>query len=254
MKPNPKYCAMRSRQTGFWRTARNISWCLTALLVSSIARGAYWQAELEDGRQIQVDPQTNRAVIQSAGGAATPLWDGVHRLSDGSVITVRSGLMVPNADVMALRRGEPAETAPPSSGTACDDLMLQACGLNDECAAAEPCDLARQLRILRRAPASTDSDQREWAELRCQQSLADPQLFPACAAAQSVAGAPCEELVTRVCGEAQRCAASEACQLAHQLLDFEKLADAGGRKDDLRDARRQCQQTLGQHAVFPPCR
>ena len=62
-----------------------------------------WQGRLQDGSRVEVDPRTNRPTVYNRQGVATQLWDGVHRLQDGSSITVRSGVMVPNTDVVQLR-------------------------------------------------------------------------------------------------------------------------------------------------------
>lgn len=245
---------VRSQDVSCRRSITRAVVCLTGFVLIGKVLGASWEAELEDGRQISVDPTTNRPVIQSDRNTGTPLWDGVHRLSDGTVITVRSGVMVPNEDVMTLRRGEIPEAEPRAFSAACNDLVLQACGLSEECAAAEPCNLAKQLRELASKQSPQESDQHEWAETRCQQGLTDPQMFPVCTATQAVMTAPCEKLVEWVCGKAQRCAQSEPCQLANQLHNLEQQAEAEGNQKHAQNTRQQCQETLGRHAFFPPCR
>lgn len=222
---------------------------------SAVVHAASWDAELQDGRQISVDPATNRPLIQSGSGSGTPLWDGVHRLSDGSVITVRSGVMVPNEEVLSLRRGEPAEPERPAEAgsVSCDALTLRVCGLHGECGASEACELARQLRTMRAHAGSEWAEDRNWAETRCEQALAAPEAFPVCAAAAET-DRPCEQLVEHVCGQAQRCAASRACNLAQQLLELELEASSQGVEEHAAQTRQQCQQMLGEHAFFPPCR
>ena len=230
---------------------------LTGLLLvcSGAPRAADWNAELEDGQGIVVDPTTNRALIQANGGEQTPLWDGVHRLSDGSVITVRSGLVVPNEEVLEVRSEEPAKPAPiPERSPACDELVLKTCGLKNECRGIQSCDLARQLRAMQWARGDQVPEDREWAESMCKKGLEDPEAFAACEAAAPSVAAPCQALVDHVCGSAQRCAKSAACRLAQQLLELEKEAESQGVTDHANKTREQCQQVLGEHAFFPPCR
>jgi hypothetical protein len=50
---------------------------------------------LPDGTRVEVDTTTRKA-WRVEGGERTPLWDGVHRMEDGSVVIVRDGTVVPN--------------------------------------------------------------------------------------------------------------------------------------------------------------
>ena len=214
-----------------------------------------WNAELDNGRVINVDPNTNRAVIQSGAGAGAPLWDGVHRLNDGSVITVRSGLMVPNEDVMSLRRGEePQARVIPVLSRACDDLVVKTCGLTGECDGTEPCDLATQLRATQWQTAGRSTEETSWAASQCESSLADEQVFPACEPTLPGTTAPCRQLVELLCGETKRCVASEACRVAMQLLELAQQAERDSAADATLAPERQCQEMLVEHALFPPCR
>ena len=58
-----------------------------------------WGARLSDGSGVEVDASTHRA-WRLEDGRRTPLWDGVHRLEDGSVVIVRDGVAVPNPDML----------------------------------------------------------------------------------------------------------------------------------------------------------
>jgi hypothetical protein len=227
------------------------------VLVPIAAGAASWQAELEDGRQISVDPKTNRAVIVSGAGQGAPLWDGVHRLSDGGVVTVRSGLMVPNEAVIALREGavEPPAGEVLDGDDSCDALVLLTCGMDDECADSEPCELARQLRGMQWAVGAGDSAEgRAWAQDRCRQGLADPQSFPNCTSVTKIPAQPCQRLLERTCGKQQRCERSEACQLAKELTALEAQAAADSVPAHAESTRQQCYEVLQDHAFFPPCR
>lgn len=229
---------------------------LLALFVQD-ASSASWQGVLQDGRQFHVDPSTNRAIIQSGSGAGSVLWDGVHTLDDGSVITVRSGLMVPNEEVMTTRHTKkPAEqrtTARPLD-PACDDLVVKTCGLTAQCDTKEACDLAKQLRETQRRAVAQEDKGSEWSASQCQSALADEAMFPSCEAAQPSIEAPCRQLVERLCGTSQRCEASEACQMSRQLLTFEEKLEFDLETGSPVTAQQQCQELLVQHAFFPPCR
>jgi hypothetical protein len=240
---------------------RRLLQCLSLILalapVAVIA--ANWHAQLEDGRSISVDADTNRAVIDSGSARGTPLWDGVHRLSDGSVITVRSGLMVPNEPLLAVRGGQ--EASPPSpqgplhGDDSCDALVLLTCGMDGECGATEACELARQLRGMQwEDRAGSPAEARAWAQERCRAGLADPASFPNCASAIEVPADPCGKLVQRACGKNARCERSEACQLAKELSGLEARAVTEGVPDHAENTRQQCFKILQDHAFFPPCR
>jgi hypothetical protein len=59
------------------------------IAVAEVSQAAQWSAPLKDGGTVTVDPQTNRATVRR-DGVETQLWDGVHRLEDGSTLTIRS--------------------------------------------------------------------------------------------------------------------------------------------------------------------
>jgi hypothetical protein len=179
-------------------------------------------------------------------------------LRDGRVVTVRSGIMVPNEPVIALRDGEaPAAPQEPLLGDdSCDALVLLTCGLDGECNAVEACTLARQLRGMRWQDRASDVDDgaRAWAEDRCRSGLADPQAFPNCEAITQTPAQPCQKLVERTCGEQQRCERSEACRLARELATLEAQAESGEVREHAESTRQQCYRILQDHAFFPPCR
>ncbi|WP_373509204.1 hypothetical protein, partial [Thiocapsa sp.] len=68
-----------------------------------------WTAPLQRGGQVEVDPRTNRPVL-TQDGRQTQLWDGVHRLEDGSVIRIEGGRVVPTTD-MLVPSPTPSESA-----------------------------------------------------------------------------------------------------------------------------------------------
>jgi hypothetical protein len=130
--------------------------CLT--LVGSVGIVADpWTARLEQGGEVRVDPSTNRptAVV---GGEEVQLWDGVHRLQDGRELTVESGRVVPNREILRAREPWP-EPAVPEQGTGrpivgespCERLVARVCGADGSCGDAADCGPARQLLAMERA-------------------------------------------------------------------------------------------------------
>ena len=143
---------------------------IALLVLSASGQGQTgWSGSLHDGREIVADPRSNRVVIGSGPAQGQPLWDGVHRLSDGSTVTIRAGVMVPNASSSASASENPQAAAiadpaprpsPPVGGpqtTHCDQLVLKTCGMRQACRSLEPCRLATQLRQLRHQPASASA-------------------------------------------------------------------------------------------------
>ena len=63
---------------------------------------------LQHGGVVTVDPDTNRATVTQRG-VTTPLWDGTHRLEDGSVLIINRGVTVPNRAILDSRQLPPAE-------------------------------------------------------------------------------------------------------------------------------------------------
>ena len=240
--------------------------CLLLVTSPGPVAAASWDAELADGRQIHVDPATNRPIVESEEGGTRPLWDGVHRLSDGSTITIRSGIMVPNEEIGALRRAgpvRPEEAADEETGTAgssgeyaesCDRLVLKTCGLRQACEADEPCQVSRQLRAMQFQAIGPNEDNLGWTQQRCSEALGNDEEFPACDQGPPLVAAACQELAGLVCGEARRCAASSSCRLARDLLDLEQQAGQAGDAAKLERVRQQCRDALVEHAFFPPCR
>ena len=96
---------------------------------------AQWTSQLEAGGTVSVDPTTNRATV-TRDGVSTPLWDGVHRLQDGSAVTVRSGQVVPNEAILRARKPQPPPTdqaeswvgIPIVGASPCEQLVQRVCG------------------------------------------------------------------------------------------------------------------------------
>jgi hypothetical protein len=243
-----------------------------ACLVAGASLAASWDAELGSGQAISVDPTTNRALIRDGTGQGRPLWDGVHRLRDGSTITIRSGVVVPNEAMQSPpppadagepsgtppdAAAEPAVPAPPRRGcrsARCDELVLKSCGLYGSCADTEACALARQLRQMQRMSACSWSGDDDWSERQCRAALQDEAAFGPCEREPPLTSAACRNLLAHVCAGGPRCARSAACRSARELFELERAALETGAVEELEVIRPRCLDLLRDHAFFPPCR
>jgi hypothetical protein len=114
-----------------------------------------WSAPLERGGTVEVDPRTNRPVLIQ-DGRETQLWDGVHRLEDGSVIRIQGGRVIPTTDMIDRSRApeEPEATDETeqaageriTGASPCEQLVLKVCGASRTCWREPACEAARQLR------------------------------------------------------------------------------------------------------------
>ena len=69
---------------------------LTTLAGISTQVGAdTWQSNRKGGGVVRIDPVTRKPTVIYSGGSAL-LWDGAHEMADGSVITIRDGVAVPD--------------------------------------------------------------------------------------------------------------------------------------------------------------
>ena len=122
---------------------------IVLLLPGTRLSAAEWSSSLQDGSVVTVDPSTNRATV-IRDGVSAPLWDGSHRMQDGSQLIIRGGVATPNAAIIESRRRAPQETgdwedAPIVGYSPCEQLVRMVCGRQDQCAEAEACGPARQL-------------------------------------------------------------------------------------------------------------
>jgi hypothetical protein len=213
---------------------------------------------LKDGGRLQVDRTTMRPIVQTPQGTTVQLWDGVHRLEDGTTVTVRSGVVVPTQQMLEPPAPVPVPAEEPSH---CLVLLRKTCGLHDECESQESCGHARQLLQMERDEHAEHRGSAigpaGWLETtrQCEQALADGEFFKACNLPQrgSVAS-PCERLVDKVCGRTGACEGAPACGPAHQLLDGEYDERAASLYPDaITDTSGQCRQALQDQEFFLPC-
>jgi len=205
----------------FWL---NVIVLLAFIFISGPSRGESWTGTLNDGSVLKVDPGSRRPMRYYDGGVA-PLWNGTHRLENGSVVIVRDGQVVPTESMMNTWTGEPG-SEPEMQAHFCDQLVRKACGFENECATAKPCALARQLLRLERseqrnAPPGAGSWPQTPSGGECQAARSS-SAFPPCTVLTPKTGqTPCGKLVERVCGASGECNKGKACDPARQLLQME---------------------------------
>ena len=161
---------------------------LAALLGLSVntATTADWTSGMQGGGTVTVDPDTQRATI-TRDGVTSPLWNGVHRLQDGSVLIVNHGEAVPRVTTDKPRRLPPLETAdwegaPIVGYSPCERLTRQVCGKQDECATAEACNPSRQLLAMEQEERKqADSRSRmTYTSGQCLEAMKDAEYFSVC--------------------------------------------------------------------------
>ncbi len=151
---------------------------------------AQWSSTLEEGGTVTVDPRTNQATLLR-DGVSTPLWDGVHKLSDGSTLTVHAGQAMPD-DVIPKARQQSGDRAtdparkwvgnPIVGLSPCEQLKRRVCGVNGLCKQTASCDMAQQLLSdeSKERSASSSSDVMTFSSGHCQLALQDDLAYKAC--------------------------------------------------------------------------
>ena len=156
-------------------------------LLAAPQTASAWSSSLSGGRgEVSVD-SSNRATIRQ-GGVDRPLWDGTHRLEDGTTLIIRQGIAVPNPAILESRdqlqppKPEDWEGVRIVGTSPCERLERKVCGPENECLANEACTAVSQLV------------DREWDERRAshnagymtptsgqrQQALEDTEFFVRC--------------------------------------------------------------------------
>jgi len=118
---------------------------------------------LVGGGVVTVDTDTRRAMV-TRDGVTTQLWNGVHRLQDGSVLIVNQGKAVAGVPAPGPRQqpsppeAEDREGALISEYSPCEQLTHYVCGPHDECATAEACGTSRQLLAMEQQERARAAD------------------------------------------------------------------------------------------------
>jgi hypothetical protein len=176
-----------------------------------------WQGTLQDGSQVVIDSDTDK-ITRSADGVSSPLWDGVHTLSNGAVIIVRDGIVVKDAAILEAERERQQEQL----SAACMQLVTKVCGEHNECDSQPACDPARQLMAMERQ----EMQQRPQGNLEtsslCLEGLHNEAYFAACPIHSGGEKTACERLQLQVCGNDDQCTEREACDAARQLVEMER--------------------------------
>jgi hypothetical protein len=253
---------------------------LVAALGSPTLRADQWKSRLEGGGRVVVDPMTNRIMVER-NGVKTQLWDGVHRLKDGSSITVHSGQVVPSESILRAReqRGMPEEGettgaemwigAPIVGSSPCEKLVERVCGEGGACGSSDACAPARQLLQMEQQEraAQATPNRMTYASGQCQEADRDREFFATCGGpsgqfsrreqpVRPSAPSPCRTLVEKVCGKGDRCGSETACDASRQLLDMAQQERAPGSPDAtaaLTPSEHQCQEALSDEVFFKPC-
>jgi hypothetical protein len=161
---------------------------LVLVLPAHTALAADPNFTLQKGGVVTVDPNSNRATV-TRGGVTSPLWDGTHRLDDGSVLIINRGVTVPNRTILESRRqaqppkAEDWEGAPIAGFSPCEKLSRRVCGKENQCEEIEGCTLARQLLDMEQdeRAASENRNRMTYTSSQCQNVITDVDLFPLCA-------------------------------------------------------------------------
>ncbi len=197
---------------------------LLGLVIALPLWAGTWTGTLEDGSVLKVDPETRRPIRYFSRGSVR-LWDGTHRLEDGSVIIVREGTVVPTENMLNAWQIAP-EPEPRMRGRYCEQLVRKTCGFQQECARDQPCLLAQQLLRLERDEQRQQSPEAglypaTWHTSKCLDALSNPAFSTCTRSTPATRTTDCGKLVSRVCGEKEQCKSSPACNPAKQLLYLE---------------------------------
>jgi hypothetical protein len=243
-------------KTEFFRNSIFFFAYVILALASGQLRAGSWTGTLQDGSVLKVDPGSRRAMRYYDGGAA-PLWDGTHRLENGSVVIVRDGQAVPTESMLNTWTAEPG-AEPSLREHYCEQLVRKVCGFEAECGRAQPCILARQLLRIERdqqrhAPIGSGPWPQTESSSECRDALSSSS-FPACSASVPTSKeTACKKLVSKVCGANGECNSATACGPARQLLQMEndeRLESAD--PNALTHTGAECQKAMD-NAFFKPC-
>ena len=151
---------------------------------------ADWSAKMLGGGAVTVNPDTRRATV-TKDGVSSQLWDGAHRMEDGSVLIVNHGEVVPGESPDIPRQLPPPEAADWEAVkivgySPCEHLVHQVCGLQNQCATAEACNLSRQLLTMEQGERTSadDGSRMTYTSGQCQKAKEDYSYFVVCRAGE----------------------------------------------------------------------
>ena len=150
------------------------------------APAADWSSQLQGGGTVSVDPNTNRATV-TRGGVTTQLWDGAHRLQDGSILITNHGVAIPNESILESRQAPPPETEEWEGvrivgTTPCERLVRRVCGDKNQCGDADACNPSRQLLDMETGErdASKNRGLMTYTSGQCLKAMKQPEFFTSC--------------------------------------------------------------------------
>ena len=232
---------------------------LSFVLLPLLAQGG--PSSLKDGSLITVDPVTGKATRYTDSGT-NQLWDGTHRLDDGSVVIVRDGIVISGANNQQAAQPEARQPLAPEATTAsaeavspCMELMIKVCGFNGVCNKSPACSPARQLLKLEGEEAWRGGIKKGESAGQCREALQQEKFFKPCTdTVKKDQPTACEKLVTRVCGEDDACSDSKGCAPAKQLLEMEteelRLIQDASRPPE---TSKKCEEASRRRHIFPSC-
>ncbi len=211
-----------------------------------------WQSNLKGGGVVRIDPVTRKPTVIYNGGSSL-LWDGAHETEDGSIITIRDGVAVPDETMFSTwSREVPRELG--AQAAFCEKLVRKVCGFHSECSGRRPCYLARELsRLEKNEHRGVPEGTMVPSSVECEKGLVDTVLFPSCDKAAANKVTPCIKLVAKVCGDQGQCSAAEACGPARQLLVMERGERLESSDSDaVTDSGMQCKEAM-RNRFFRQC-
>ncbi len=163
-----------------------------SIIIAILAAGAFtaeagnWSGRMLNGNEVVVDPGTNRATV-TVDGVSTQLWEGTHRLQDGSVLIIRNGIAVPNKTILESRElplPEPSEweDAPIIGYSPCEKLVRRVCGKAGRCVDFMGCNPSQQLLSMEREEreASSNPNLMTYTSGQCLKADRDREFFASC--------------------------------------------------------------------------
>ncbi|MES9878596.1 MAG: hypothetical protein ABW162_03535 [Candidatus Sedimenticola sp. PURPLELP] len=228
---------------------------LVVLLPAIAVASEPWSGQLQDGSRIDIDAQSNRAT-RFGSGDQKQLWDGVHRMDDGSVMIIKEGVVISRPEGSSAGALQKPEAAEAQETSPCVELSIKVCGFNGQCRDNESCEPARQLVHLEQHEnwQNKGSGSNSTSE-QCRTALKDEAYFTRCAAVLSLeTPTPCQQLVTHVCGQNGECGDTGACSPAKQLLGIEiEERNASRYPNRMTPTSKQCLEAVKNTEYFKQC-